>query len=482
MGSLIPGTGLLAAGRRTAGGCIITIMLMLGAAAAAAPFLIDPTQLAGQLVSDPNKLLTAVGAVAVLVFGWAIVVLSTHAATRRYGHLTGGQRVLAFLLVTSLIAIIGVPTVWAAQNAWLASDTIRTMFKDHAGPLTKNSRRPDTTKPDPWAGTPRVNVLLMGGDSGPDRIAIRPDTMIVASINTKTGDTALFSLPRNLQHAPFPPGSRGAEDYPDGFYCYNAAAGANTECLLNALWTWGNDHKSYYPGDTHPGLTATIQAIEQLTDLTIDEYVMLNLQGFADFVNAIDGLNLTVHQRLPIGGNGDASSPDYHKATGGWIEPGKQHLDGYHSLWYARSRWSTDDFDRMRRQRCVIGAVVQQANPAKLALGFADIMKTLQKNFLTSIPLGDVDAWVTLALRVKRAHVRSLAFTSSVINTSNPDVQKMHDLVNAAINPPLPSTTTVEPTPSTTTVKPTPSTTKKKTKKTTPPAENGQATDVTQVC
>ena len=95
----------------------------------------------------------------------------------------------------------------------------------------------------------------------------------------------------------------------------------------------------------------------------------------------------------------------------------------------------------MQRQRCVIGAVVQQANPAKLALGFAEIMTTLKKNFLTSIPLSDVDAWVTLAPRVKRGKIPSLAFTDSVINTASPDVQKMHDLVTAAINPPAKTST-----------------------------------------
>ena len=75
------------------------------------------------------------------MLGWAGVVLSTHAATRRYGDLTGGQRVLASLLVTSLIALVAVPTVFGAQDAFLASDTIRTMFKDDGAPLNKNSRR-----------------------------------------------------------------------------------------------------------------------------------------------------------------------------------------------------------------------------------------------------------------------------------------------------------------------------------------------------
>ena len=38
--------------------------------------------------------------------------------------------------------------------------------------------------------------------------------MVVASIDTKTGDTVLFSLPRNLEDAPFPAGSALASVYP----------------------------------------------------------------------------------------------------------------------------------------------------------------------------------------------------------------------------------------------------------------------------
>ncbi len=55
-----------------------------------------------------------------------------------------------------------------------------------------------------WADKPRVNVLLLGSDAGDDRIGVRTDSMMVASIDTDTGDTVLFGLPRNLEHVPIP--------------------------------------------------------------------------------------------------------------------------------------------------------------------------------------------------------------------------------------------------------------------------------------
>lgn len=474
LGSIIPGSGLIAAGRRAAGRIALGATVLLALGGGIAYLLVDPVTFAASLMADPNKILIAAVLLVLLAIGWVAMVLSTHAATRRYGNLTGVQRALATALVTALVAVVVVPTAIGAQGALLASDALRSVFQDNGPRLNKDAKAPDTSKPDPWASIPRVNVLLMGSDSGLGRVGVRPDTMIVASIDTTSGNTVLISLPRNLERVPFPPDSKGAGLFPNGFYCYNSAASANTECLLNSLWTWGVDHASYYPGDDNPGLTATVGGIEQLTNLKIDEYVMLNLKGFADFVNAIGGVTLTAKQRIPVGGHGSPGASGGYSPPTSWIEPGKQHLNGYYALWFARSRQYSTDFDRMQRQRCVIGAVITQVNPVALALGFADIMATLKKNVRTSIPAGEVEAWATLAQRVKKAKVTSLAFTEAVINPGRPDITKMHNLVDQALNPPPKSAATVDPSAT--------APTKKKGKAVTTPAETGQAADLSTVC
>ena len=120
-------------------------------------------------------------------------------------------------------------------------------------------------------------------------------------------------------------------------------------------------------------------------------------------------------------------------ATGRYIEKGaNQHLDGYKALWHARSRWSTSDYSRMARQRCVIGAVVSQANPAAMALAFPQIAAAAKSNILTDVPLRDLKAWILLSERVKKGKVKSLAFTDAVIDTVNPDIQKTRELVTKA--------------------------------------------------
>ena len=55
----------------------------------------------------------------------------------------------------------------------------------------------------------RYNFLMMGGDAGSDRTGRRPDSLSVISVDAKTGETAIISVPRNLQNAQF------SEDSPD---------------------------------------------------------------------------------------------------------------------------------------------------------------------------------------------------------------------------------------------------------------------------
>jgi LCP family protein required for cell wall assembly len=434
----------------------------------------DPVATAARVVASPDLLLRVALGLALLTLLWAVVVVLTHVWLRRGVRLNRGQKVLAGTLVTSLVVLGALPPLEAAHYALVARDTVESVFAPGQEKLSSGANRPGTAA-DPWAGIPRVNVLLIGSDAGKGREGTRPDTLIVASIDTRSGETTLFSLPRNLQHVPFPPGSRAAKVFPHGFYCINPQNGVNTECLLNAVWTWADNNPQYYPGVKNPGLTATVQAVEQVLGLQIDDYLLVNLKGFITFVDAIGGVRVNITERLPIGGSVEDPRPVY-----GWIEPGRNKLlDGWHALWYARSRWSTNDFDRMKRQRCVIGAVARQADPKAVALNFDKIAGAAKDNISTDISVQDLNAWVTLALRIKQAHVRSLPLTDSVINTVDPDIPKIHRLVRRALQTPdtTAPTATAEPTPSATPSgsskpKPSPSATE----------QGGQAVDVNQVC
>jgi LCP family protein required for cell wall assembly len=451
LGSLVPGLGLWRAGRRVLGGVVLVgvVLALVGLVAFAA--LGDPMRWSESVVVSPDKLGWLVVAVASAALVWTLIVLLTHASLRRWAQLTGLQRKACSAMLVCLLGVGLLPAVKAAQYALLARETLVAVFHDGTK-AQPGAPQPQVDAADPWASLPRINVLLIGSDAGADREGVRPDTMIVASIDTTTGDTVLFSLPRNLQRVPFPPGTPAARDYPQGFYCINPANGVNTDCLLNGIWTFAESHAGdYYKGIKNPGLTATMQAAEQVTGLRVNNYVMIDLKGFQEFVDAIGGVTIDVKQRLPIGGN--VENPG---ATIGWIEPGVRKLDGYHVLWYARSRWSTNDFDRMRRQRCVIGAIAQQADPVTVAENLPAILRTARRNIQTDIALSQLDAWVQLTQRVKAASIRSLPFTDDVINTANPNFTKVHQLVQKALKPPAKASSTPSPA---TSPKPTPSAT-----------------------
>ncbi len=445
LGTLVPGLGLIVAGRRTAGRIVLGVAVLALLAGAAFVLWGDPVQTAARTVVSPDRLLVVAVLLGALAVAWTALVVLTYAALRRPVVLTRTGRTLTIGLV-AVLALLGiVPAAKGASYALVARDTVRSVFTSGEAALSSGARRPAAAAADPWANVPRVNVLLIGSDAGHGREGTRPDTLVVASIDTATGDTVLFSLPRNLQRVPFPRGSRAAAAFPHGFYCINPQNGVNTDCLLNSVWTWAENNPQYYPGVSHPGLTATVQAVEQVLGLDIDDYVLVDLKGFIVFVDAIGGIRVDVPERLPIGGSVEDPVPRY-----GWIEPGRNKLlDGWHALWFARSRWSTNDYDRMRRQRCVIAAVTRQADPQNVGLNFDTIARAAKDNISTDISVQDLDAWVTLGLRVKQARVRSLPFTDDVIDTVHPDIAKVHSLVQRALVPARTSTPrTPAPTPS----------------------------------
>ncbi len=137
-----------------------------------------------------------------------------------------------------------------------------------------------------------------------------------------------------------------------------------------------------------------------------------------------------------------------------WIEPGLQHLDGRLALWYSRSRAGSDDFSRMRRQRCVAGALMQQADPVGLLQSYPQLAKVVKDNVSIDIPREELPAWVDLALRIQKGgSIRSLPLTSNVVHPGNPDFAKIRKLVKKGLKPPAASTVSASPTPTPTTTK-----------------------------
>lgn len=148
-------------------------------------------------------------------------------------------------------------------------------------------------------------------------------------------------------------------------------------------------------------------------------------------IDALGGIRLNVNTYIPIGGNTDLHIPPKE-----FIKPGpNQKMDGRSALWYARGRYGSDDFARMDRQRCVINAMIKQANPANVLTRYEDIANASKTLVRTDLPQEVLPAMVDLSLRVKDGNVRSVVFKNGVSGfiSANPDFSQMRSRVKKAI-------------------------------------------------
>jgi len=241
--------------------------------------------------------------------------------------------------------------------------------------------------------------------------------MTVASIDEETGKTVLISLPRNMQNFPFADGSVMDQQFPDGF---------DVEGMyLNGLSTWALDHADLFKGSENPGVDATIQGVEGITGLKVNYWAMVNLEGFKDLVDAVGGVELNVRQPIPVG------LP--FEETFHYIEPGKRTLNGHDTLWFARAREGSDDYSRMARQKCVMGAMLQQISPQVALRNFEKIAGASSAMVSTDIPRGEVDRFVELALKARSQKIATLSLVPPMINTAHPDIALVQQKVEEAI-------------------------------------------------
>lgn len=466
----------MASGKWISGGLISLLFVGLFALLGAAAMFSSREDLVALTVDPQSLLYLAIGAVTVASL-WLIVaaVSMRHLEPRQLG---AGKRIIASTLVFSLSAIVVVPLAlgasWAMVQRDLIGDIFTTASGDHPRDEVDGKDEPVTLE-DPWADQARVNVLLIGGDGAANREGVRADTNIIVSIDTKTGDAVLISLPRNLKYAPFPEASELAQLYPNGF---DLPFEDPAESMLNAVYlNLPSLHPQLFVDSTNPGASAQMLAAEGVTGLEIDNYALVNLKGFQKLVDALGGVDINVQYRIPVGNehrpDGSCTTPDYY------IETGEQHLSGYDTLWYARARCGgegvTDDYDRMRRQRCVLGAIIEQADPVTVLRRYQALAAATKDIVSTDIPQDYVDDYVNLALRVKDASVTSLPITNKVINTGNPDFDLIQAAVKKALKP-KPSAT-----PSATTDA-TPKATPKPSASATPADESEGAQDLSAVC
>jgi anionic cell wall polymer biosynthesis LytR-Cps2A-Psr (LCP) family protein len=167
--------------------------------------------------------------------------------------------------------------------------------------------------------------------------------------------------------------------------------------------------------------------VEGITGLTIQYYALIDMQGFSDMVDALGGIDVDVKRRIGMGsGHDERFNP---VPIPEWIEPGQQKLDGYHALWYARSRYQTTDYDRMARQREVQQAVVQQFDPANVLTKFDAIAEAGTQVVKTDIPRGMLGYFTQLALKTKDQPIDDLEIVPPRFDSQKPDFPAIREAI-----------------------------------------------------
>ena len=425
LGAVLPGSGFVFVGRRHLGMLVLLPTLLLG--------LLGGWYAAGhvdtllRVAVYPDRLTVLAIALVALLVAWVAVVVATYRMVRPLEQ-PPWQRYAGVAFVALLCLLVSAPLAVGARYSMLQADLVKTVFKD-----TRSATRPTVTAADPWEDTERVNVLLLGGDGAVHRLGVRTDTVIVASMDVDTGETVLFSLPRNLMRVPFPADSPLHEVYPRGF----SGDGPDGEYMLNAIYrNVPADHPGVLGESDNEGADALKLGVSGALGIDVDYYLLVNLAGFEQIVDAMGGVTVNVSERVPIGGDTDRGiePEDY-------LEPGpNQHLDGFEALWFSRGRYGSDDYERMERQRCMIDAIVDEAKPVNLLRRYQDLAETGKKIVRTDIPQDLLPAFVDLMVKVKDQELKSVVFRSSKrFDPGDPDYGWVRATVQRAIDPPEPT-------------------------------------------
>ena len=234
----------------------------------------------------------------------------------------------------------------------------------------------------------RTNILLLGkgGDNHPG--GNLTDTMEVMSIDWKNNKIAFISVPRDL---------------------WVQIPGFTTYSKINAANYYGDQNYKTTGGG---GKEASL-IIGQILGIPIHYSVTIDFQGFKEIIDKVGGVDIYVDKAI--------SDPFYPAADmirydTFYITVGQHHLDGETALKYARSRETTSDFDRARRQQQIIAAAKQKlisaqtlANPIKIT----DLLNIVGNHFRTNLTIGEIKTLWDKTQNIDTANAINYVFDTS---------------------------------------------------------------------
>jgi LCP family protein required for cell wall assembly len=171
-----------------------------------------------------------------------------------------------------------------------------------------------------------LNILLLGTDARPSDDTTRTDAIVLMRIERDSGRVSMLSIPRDLWVS-YPTGGEGR---------------------VNAAYTLGE--KRFGPGG---GAAMAKSTIGRLVGVKVDNFVLINFQGFQTLIDQLGGISVNVPEAIY-----DPAYPtDDYSTIKVRFRAGPQTLNGERALIYARTRHADSDFGRNQRQQLVLMAI-----------------------------------------------------------------------------------------------------------------------------
>ncbi len=234
-----------------------------------------------------------------------------------------------------------------------------------------------------------TNILLLGMDTNADGSGDgRTDTMIIVSVNRETQTASMISLPRDLY-----------------VYLPNRIMSR-----LNTAVTLG-------------GVELLEQTILYNFGIPIHYYARVDFDGFKQIIDILDGVQLAVSCPLE---DWRLISPELDPTLEeNWerykLEAGIHQMDGDMALWFARSRLSTTDFDRGRRQQQLLQAILNQSVDLGLVTKAPELWGAFSNVVDTDMDIGRILQLATMAPAIRNNGVQHLYLAGKLQSWSVPE-------------------------------------------------------------
>lgn len=231
----------------------------------------------------------------------------------------------------------------------------------------------------------RINILLLGiagNEKGGKNLT---DTIMIVSLNTKTNQVAMFSIPRDL---------------------YVQVPDENFSGKINSVYEYG---LGAHPDDKIRAIEPIEKVVKDITSLNVDYWAVVNFSGFQKAIDAIGGINVMNERDIY---DPTYPGPGYSYETF-QLAKGLQHLDGATALKYARMRHNDPegDFGRAKRQQQVLQAAknkVFSTGTLLDAVALNGLLNSLADNIQTDISDGELSDFLQLLKKLDTANITNV--------------------------------------------------------------------------